>query len=119
MNGVFLPMFLQGLAGVNRRLYDGGRTYAYFAGLEPSFIVQAWSAGLLAVVQLFFVANLVWSLARGRRAIANPWEATTLEWTTSSPPPHDNFPAPPVVRRGPYEYSVPGVTRDYVLQSEP
>jgi len=118
MNGVFLPMFVQGLAGVNRRLYDGGRTYAHFAGLEPSFVLQAWSAGLLAVVQLVFLANFVWSLARGRRATANPWEGTTLEWTTSSPPPHENFHAAPVVHRGPYDYSVPGLARDFAMQSE-
>ena len=118
MNGVFLPMFVQGLAGVNRRLYDGGRTYAYFEGLEPTFVLQALSAAFLALAQIVFLVNLGWSLVRGRRAAANPWEATTLEWTTSSPPPHDNFPAMPVVHRGPYDYSVPGLATDFTLQTE-
>ena len=108
MNGIFLPMFTQGLAGVNRRLYDGGRTYAYFTGMEGSFVLQAWAAGLLGVAQLFFIVNLIRSLRRGKTATDNPWEATTLEWSTTSPPPHDNFPATPTVHRGPYDYSPRG-----------
>jgi cytochrome c oxidase subunit 1 len=118
MNGVFLPMLVQGLAGVNRRMFDGGRSYASFTGLEPTFVLQAWAAALLGVVQITFVANVAWSLARGRRAAANPWEATTLEWATSSPPPHDNFPEAPVVCRGPYDYSLPGASADFSLQNE-
>jgi len=48
----------------------------------------------------------------------NPWQATTMEWATSSPPPHGNFPSPIEAYRGPYEYSVPGAPRDFLLQSE-
>jgi cytochrome c oxidase subunit 1 len=118
MNGVFLPMLVQGLAGVNRRMFDGGRSYASFTGLEPTFVLQAWAAALLGIVQIAFVANVAWSLTRGRRAAANPWEATTLEWATSSPPPHDNFPEAPVVYRGPYDYSRPGASADFALQNE-
>jgi cytochrome c oxidase subunit 1 len=47
---------------------------------------------------------LLWSLRRGARAPANPWGATGLEWTTSSPPPKHNFTQQPVVVRGPYDY---------------
>jgi cytochrome c oxidase subunit 1 len=119
MNGIFMPMLLQGLAGLNRRLYDGGRSYEMFAGYDGSFAGQAWSAVVLGASQLFFVANLAWSLARGTRAAANPWRATTLEWTTSSPPPHDNFDAVPVVHRGPYDYSTPGAAVDFSPQTEP
>jgi cytochrome c oxidase subunit 1 len=119
MNGVFIPMFLQGLAGMNRRLYDGGRGYELFAGFERSFQIQAWSAVLLGVVQLFFVVNLVRSLKRGAPAGDNPWEATTLEWSATSPPPHNNFPATPVVHRGPYDYSPPGAATDFVPQGQP
>jgi cytochrome c oxidase subunit 1 len=118
MNGIFLPMLLQGLAGLNRRLYDGGRSYEMFSKFDGSFRGQAWSAVFLGVVQLFFVVNLVWSLARGRRTSANPWNATTLEWATSSPPPHDNFATTPTVHRGAYDYSLPGASADFVLQSE-
>ena len=118
MNGIFLPMLFQGLHGLNRRLYDGGRSYEMFSTFDGSFRGQAWSAVFLGVVQVFFVVNLVWSLARGRRVSGNPWNATTLEWATPSPPPHDNFATTPVVHRGPYDYSVPGAPQDFVLQSE-
>jgi cytochrome c oxidase subunit 1 len=50
----------------------------------------------------------------------NPWEATTLEWTIPSPPPHDNFAGiVPTVYRGPYEFSVPDAPKDFVMQTEP
>jgi len=56
----------------------------------------------------------------GKKASDNPWEATTLEWTTATPPPHDNFGGyTPTVYNGPYEYSVPGAPRDYVMQNDP
>jgi len=119
MNGIFMPMFLQGLAGLNRRLYDGGRTYQHFAGFEGSFRGQAWAAVFLGVVQIAFIVNLVWSLRRARQSAANPWEATTLEWATTSPPPHDNFAAPPVVCRGPYDYNVPGAAAEFLPQNQP
>ena len=118
MNGIFLPMFLQGLNGINRRLYDGGRTYSFFSGFEGSFILQAWSAVTLGLVQLIFIANFFWSLRRGAQTTNNPWDATTLEWTTSSPPPHENFHVIPSVHRGAYDYSVPGAAADYLPQSQ-
>src|ERR1700738_4924887 len=56
----------------------------------------------------------------GNKASDNPWQAATLEWTTAPPPPHDNFGGrTPVVYHGPYEYSVPGAPRDYVMQTDP
>jgi cytochrome c oxidase subunit 1 len=118
MNAIFLPMFAQGLFGINRRLYDAGRTYSSFKGMEGTFTLQAWAAGLLGLIQIVFLVNLAWSLVRGRRTGENPWEATTLEWTTSSPPPHDNFATTPTVQRGPYDYSVPGAPRDFMTQTE-
>ena len=118
MNGIFLPMFHQGLAGINRRLYDAGRSYSFFSGHEGSFVLQAWAAALLGVVQIVFIANFFWSLRRGARVDDNPWHATTLEWTTTSPPPHDNFRALPTVHRGPYEYSPAGASADFISQSQ-
>ena len=71
-------------------------------------------------VQLVFYFNLFWSMFWGKKATDNPWEATTLEWTTATPPPHDNFAGHvPVVYRGPYEFSVPGAPKDYVMQTDP
>ena len=118
MNGIFFPMFLQGLAGMNRRLYDGGRAYEAFAGFDGSFSGQAWAAVFLGIVQIFFVVNLFVSLRKKAHAGENPWEATTLEWTTSSPPPHGNFATEPTVHRGPYDYSAPGAARDFSPQTE-
>ena len=63
--------------------------------------------------------NLLWTWTRGRKAPDNPWESTTLEWATTSPPPYENFAEDPVVHHGPYEYSVPGAPRDYVMQNDP
>ena len=119
MNGIFLPMFLQGLAGMNRRLYDGGRTYEAFRGFDGSFAGQAWSAVFLGAVQILFVFNFFWSLRKGARVSDNPWNATTLEWTTTSPPPAHNFAQTPVVHRDAYGYSVPGAARDFSPQGEP
>jgi cytochrome c oxidase subunit 1 len=81
MNGIFLPMFIQGLAGVNRRLYDGGLSYPHAAKLAPLNTGQFYSAVFLGVVQLAFIGNFVWTLWKRRRdADDNPWDATTLEW---------------------------------------
>ena len=46
-------------------------------------------------------------------------EATTLEWQTATPPGHGNFKTVPIVYRGPYEYSVPGASKDFTPQNEP
>jgi cytochrome c oxidase subunit 1 len=71
-----------------------------------------------AAAQVFFLWNFFWSLRRGEKAARNPWKATTLEWTTASPPPDDNFGGDyPRVYRGPYEFSVPGTAQDFILQS--
>ena len=81
---------------------------------------MTYAAFVTIAGQLIFLFNLFWSMAKGRKAADNPWEATTLEWSTATPPPHDNFGGrTPVVNHGPYEYSVPGAPRDYVMQNDP
>ena len=68
-----------------------------------------WAAVGLALAQIPFIINFFWSIKNGEKADSRqPWEATTLEWQTPTPPPHGNFAKPPQVYRGPYEYSVPG-----------
>jgi len=116
MNGVFLPMLVQGLGGVSRRLYDGGQIYEFAAPVLQLNKIMSHSAWGLALAQIPFLVNLVWSLRRGEPAGDNPWQATTLEWTAPSPPPHGNFRAIPVVHRGPYDYSVPGAAADFLPQ---
>jgi len=69
--------------------------------------------------QLIFFWNLFWSRFRGPVASENPWEATSLEWSTTSPPPFDNFGGEhPVVQYGPNEYGVEGIGgTDYLMQA--
>lgn len=121
INGIFFPMFLQGVAGVHRRWYDGGVTYEQI--IKP---VLHWnnfmsvSAFLLGAAQLIFIFNFFYSAFFGRKVTSdNPWDATTLEWDTPTPPGHGNFTKPITVYRGPYEYSVPGAEKDFTPQSEP
>ncbi len=117
MNGIFFPMLIQGMAGVSRRLYDGGATYAHAQDVLILNKVMSHSAFALAVVQLPFFINVIWSLFFGKKVDRNPWEATTLEWAAPSPPVgHGNFDTPLLVNRGPYEYSVPGETDDFSPQ---
>jgi cytochrome c oxidase subunit 1 len=116
MNVIFMPMFIQGLGGMNRRLYDGGLQYQHNADLLHWNLVIGVAAWVLALFQLPFVVNLFASLRWGARVGANPWEATTLEWAAPSPPGHGNFESAPSVYRGPYEYSVPGAADDFAPQ---
>jgi cytochrome c oxidase subunit I len=117
MNAIFFPMLIQGLAGVNRRLWDGGAIYQHAEPVLVLNVAMSHAAFALAFFQLFFIANLFISLRRGRTVDANPWQATTLEWATPTPPlPHGNFATPPRAYRNPYEYSLPGAAADYVPQ---
>ncbi len=116
MNVIFMPMFIQGLAGMNRRLYDGGMQYQHNAGVLKWNLVIGAAAAALAIFQLPFIVNFFWSIRHGRRTAENPWGATTLEWAAPSPPGHGNFVTEPVAYRGPYEYSVPGAAADFTPQ---
>jgi cytochrome c oxidase subunit 1 len=120
MNCIFFPMFLQGMAGMHRRMYDGGATYQLLnASVIHWNVFISESAWLLGVAQIPFILNFFLSWKYGRKVGDNPWEATTLEWQTPSPPPHGNFPTPVMAYRGPYEYSVPEDPTDFTPQSEP
>jgi cytochrome c oxidase subunit 1 len=116
MNGVFMPMFIQGLAGVSRRLWDGGQGYAHAQGVLQWNEFMSISAWILGLAQIPFIINFFMSIKGGRKVDDNPWEATTLEWAAPSPPPHGNFTTELTVHRGPYEYSVPGKDRDFQPQ---
>ena len=130
MNLIFQPMFAQGMAGMIRRMYDGAVNYsaatnAQFnavGGLSDAMIYSnrtiSIAAFMLAIAQIPFIINVFWSIKGGKKVMNdNPWDATTLEWQTPTPPPHGNFTVVPTVHRGPYEYSVPGHARDYTPQS--
>jgi cytochrome c oxidase subunit 1 len=73
----------------------------------------------MGAVQIFFIINVIWTLMAGKKVTSdNPWDATTLEWATPTPPGHGNFTHPPEVFKGPYEYSVPGAAKDFSPQFE-
>ena len=121
MNGIFFPMLIQGLAGVSRRLYDGGQQYEFIKDVIHWNEFMSISAFGLAIAQIPFFINFFWSMKKGERVGGNPWQATTIEWTDAPSPPiaHGNFPLVPVVVRGPYEYSPPGHEDGFLPQSQP
>jgi cytochrome c oxidase subunit 1 len=122
INGVFAPMFIQGLAGVSRRLYDGGAQYAHARPVLHTNVFMSISAFCLLASQVPFIINFFYSIFKGQRVGSNVWDATTIEWaaTTSPPLAHGNFAVLPVVYRGPYEYSVPGYdAADFLPQHVP
>jgi len=115
-NGVFFPMHIIGVGGHMRRIYNPLQ-YEFLQWTEPWNVFMSVSAFLLGVAQIPFIVNFLWALFAGAKAPVNPWNANTLEWTAPSPPPHGNWGATlPVVYRGPYEYSSPEVTEDYLPQ---
>ncbi|MBD0325344.1 MAG: cbb3-type cytochrome c oxidase subunit I, partial [Pyrinomonadaceae bacterium] len=116
---IFIPMHIMGIVGMPRR-YAQFTEYKFLETLHPLVVFVTISVFVTAAVQLVFLFNFIWSLFKGEKAGDNPWEATTLEWATTSPPPHDNFAGiPQTVYRGPYEFSVPGAPKDYIMQNEP
>jgi len=117
-NCIFLPLFFLGLAGQHRRIYN----YQHFPDLATQElqnirIFATVSLVVMLLFQLVFVYNFFVSMFKGEKAPDNPWRANTLEWSTSSPPPHGNFKKLPTVYRGAYEYSTPGREEDFWPQN--
>ncbi len=118
---IYLPMHYLGFLGVPRR---------YFAYEGIDFIPESAmalntqitvAALFVAVVQILFFVNIIWSMFKGPKADPNPWGATTLEWQTAETPPiHGNWgPELPGVYRWAYDYSVPGAEKDFIPQNQP
>jgi len=121
MNGIFFPMLIQGLAGVSRRLADGGESYAHAQSVIQYNEFMSVSAWLLGLAQIPFILNIILTLFKKKDKVAdpNPWKATTMEWACPSPPiGHGNFETEPSAYRGPYEYSVPDHKDDFSPQFE-
>jgi cytochrome c oxidase subunit 1 len=121
---IFIPMHIMGIVGMPRRYSqfaeNGQQIYGFLASLHPLVLFVTVAAIVTFLTQFIFLFNLLWSLFKGKKAGDNPWEATTLEWSIPSPPPHDNFAGiAPVVYRGAYEYSVPGAPTDFNMQTMP
>jgi cytochrome c oxidase subunit 1 len=89
----FFPMHISGLLGMPRRVY----TYPAGLGLELPNLLSTIGALVVATAVGIFVINGITSLYRGAIAPANPWDAASLEWATSSPPAVYNFAHIPVV----------------------
>jgi len=116
---IFMPFHYLGMAGNVRR-------YQAFVDdfLQPLIPVHRFitvAAVATGLAQFLFLYNLIHSRYRGEKASLNPWEATSLEWSTpSSPPPFDNFGGQhPVVYHDPYQYGVESSTGDYLMQTSP
>lgn len=129
MNLVFQPMFAQGMSGMLRRMADGGAGYSIannpdaigglsdqMIGLNINISHAAWALG---IAQIPFILNFFLSIKYGKKIESdNPWQATTLDWQTPTPPPHGNFVKDTTVVRGPYDYSLPGAKEDFVPQNQ-
>lgn len=114
---IFMPMHWLGLIAHSR--VSPGNPLASVAPTGSAIRTFITVAILLTVfAQGLFLINFLWSLFRGEKVLeCNPWRATTLEWSVSSPPPANDFgPSDPVVYRGAYEFSVPDVAEDFVPQ---
>ncbi len=103
---IFWPMHYEGLAGMPRRYYDfqNWESFKMFGGLNEfiSFVSM-----IVFAAQLLFVLNFFYSIWKGRKVTTmNPWDATTLEWTTPIRPGHGNWPGEiPEVHRWAYDYA--------------
>jgi cytochrome c oxidase subunit 1 len=93
VNVTFFPQHLLGLKGMTRRIY----TYGESMGWGPLNLVSTVGAVIIVAAMVVFAVNVLWSVRHGEVADANPWDADTLEWLTTSPPPPYNFVDTPMV----------------------
>lgn len=117
-NATFFPQFVMGSHGMSRRYAS------YQPEFHPYHVLSTIGAYIQLISFLLIAGYLLHSLFKGKKAPANPWGAATLEWTCSSPPPHDNFAKTPVVG-DPYDMSnivwdekIGGYVRDNTLAKE-
>lgn len=116
---VFFPMHYIGIAGFPRRYYSW-TAFETFSGFTDLNMLVSVAAILTLAAQFIFLFNFFYSMFRGRLAPANPWNSTTLEWTTPRNPQHGNWPGEiPWVYRWPYDYSKPGAADDFIPQTIP
>jgi cytochrome c oxidase subunit 1 len=115
---IFMPMHYLGLAGNVRRYQAFVVDYMQpLVGVHQFITIAALFTG---AAQLIFLYNFVHSRFWGEPAPDNPWQGTSLEWSTTSPPPWDNFGGRHmVVYHDPYQYGVQSSTGDYVMQDSP
>ncbi len=98
VNLTFFPQLMVGADGMPRRYAS------YLPMYQPYMIASTVGAYIQLVAFLSMAGYLLHSLFRGKKAPVNPWGSGSLEWETSSPPPHDNFETTPSVG-DPYDYT--------------
>jgi cytochrome c oxidase subunit 1 len=99
-NLTFFPQFIMGYLGMPRRYH------AYPEEFQVYHVLSTAGASVLAVGYLIPAVYFIWSLRYGKFASDNPWNASGLEWQTTSPPPPENFDVTPVVTHEAYDYSI-------------
>ncbi|MEW6319532.1 MAG: cytochrome c oxidase subunit I [Acidobacteriota bacterium] len=104
-NLTFFPQFVLGYLGMPRRYH------MYVDEFQVLNVMSSAGASVLGIGYLLPAVYFLWSLKKGAPAGNNPWGASGLEWTNSSPPPTENFHVTPVVTHEPYEYT-PHVARE-------
>ncbi len=115
---IFMPFHYLGMVGNVRR--TASFVYDYAQPLIPVHRYITIAALITGAAQLIFLFNLIYSRFKGAPAPDNPWNGTSLEWATPSPPPWDNFGGKhPVVYRDPYQYGVEGAGADFIMQNSP
>ncbi|GAM11641.1 cytochrome c oxidase subunit 1 [Geobacter sp. OR-1] len=102
-NLTYFPMIILGMKGMPRRYYD------YLPEFAPLNLISTIGSWILAAGLAIMMINLFMGLLKGRPFGSNPWGGATLEWTTPSPPPTENFDEEPVVTHGPYDFNRAGV----------
>lgn len=118
---IYLPMHYLGFLGVPRRYFEMGNTDFIPETAQVLNANISMAAFFVAAAQILFFINIFWSLRNGEKSGGNPWGATTLEWQTpDTPPKHGNWGDElPTVYRWAYDYSVPGMEKDFIPQNEP
>jgi len=116
---VFFPMHFMGLAGVPRRYYQFTLLEDFNVWTDVNKLITV-SALIGGAAQLLFIYNFFYSIFKGKKATANPWQANSLEWSAPVERIHGNWPGEiPTVYRGPYEYSRPDREEDFFPQYVP
>ena len=105
-NLLYFSMLVMGILGMPRRYHD------YLPEFHPYHLASTIGALILVPGLLLMFWNLLSGMRKGKPAGDNPWQATTLEWQTSSPPPLLNFETLPVVSSGPYEFAPAGADKE-------
>jgi cytochrome c oxidase subunit I len=98
-NTLYFPMLVMGIMGMPRRYHD------YLPQFHVPHAVSTVGSWILTAGLLLMLWNLIRAITKGPKATVNPWGGTTLEWTTSSPPPLLNFAVAPEVTTGPYDFT--------------